>query len=103
MNKKRISKMKQLPCVKDKCLKYPSCITRHSIKCIELSLYYQFYMSINLSYPLKTVWFKMNKALPHLNTIKAIKIGEVWHMEVWKPIRNSASPEPHPWKGKCAK
>lgn len=68
---KRISKMKQLPCIRDKCICYPACRNKESIDCDELAMYfYEYATSMINPYTGKSIWFKICKNLPNLNELK---------------------------------
>lgn len=63
---KRISKMKQLPCIRDKCIAYPACRNREEVDCSILYDYYDMYPN----YRAKNIWFKICKNLPKLRRIR---------------------------------
>lgn len=85
MNMKRISKMKKLPCIENKCILYPACRSKESIGCKELSQYYKLYMAIHMSYRSREIWFKINKTLPDLEIIRGEVINNVLHPRIQKP------------------
>jgi len=61
-----------IPCVKDKCLKYPVCRHKASVKCEALLLYYyEVYHEITeVKRYHRDVWNIMNEVLPNLDNIK---------------------------------
>jgi len=66
---KPISKFPQLPCIKKKCIVYPVCRNRMIIECEEL-VNYRAHLNMRYElYPIKSIWFKINKVLPNLEVI----------------------------------
>jgi hypothetical protein len=59
---------KHLPCKKDKCILYPSCVSKHMIDCIPLREYYQYYKRERQVKP-KTIWKAINTVLPYVQSI----------------------------------
>ena len=59
---------KHLPCKKDKCILYPSCVSKHMIECIPLREYYQYYKRERRVKP-KTIWRAINTVLPYVQSI----------------------------------
>ena len=66
---KPISKFPQLPCIKKKCLVYAVCRHKMIIDCEDLVNYRQNLRIKYDLYPIKSIWFKINKVLPNLEVI----------------------------------
>jgi hypothetical protein len=61
-----------IPCIKDKCLKYPACRHKKSIKCEALiCYYYELYHEITeVKRYHRDIWNIMNEILPNLDNIR---------------------------------
>lgn len=61
--------MKQIPCIKNKCILYPVCKSKQVINCVDLESY--FISSLQtIGYDYNVVWNKITKSIPQLYTIR---------------------------------
>ena len=74
-----------IPCIKEKCLKYPVCKQSRIIRCADLSVYYRKLRYIKLKENLTLsdmrikLWEDININLPKLDTIKETD-GDIWNL-----------------------
>ena len=74
-----------IPCIKDKCLKYPVCKCSRTIRCKTLSEHYRVVRynklkeALSLSDMRIELWKELNKDLPQLDTIKEAT-GDIWNL-----------------------
>jgi hypothetical protein len=72
-----------IPCIKDKCLKYPACRNKNYIQCTELCIYY---WKMRETHSIEYTWKELFKQLGGVTTINIYDGG-------WRHSRPSHNPE----------